>query len=401
MFEVFDSTKQLKPIKIWLDDLSQVDKVCQNQALNLSNHPYLVNWVALMPDTHQGYGMPIGGVAAFRDIVIPNAVGVDIGCGMIFVETNLKKEKLKERHYRKLIHDIMAAIPLGFKHHDIKQEAVRIDERVTLEEELLKKNYTLYKEIENAYYQIGTLGSGNHFIEIQEDEAGMLCLMIHSGSRNFGYKVANYFNEKAKYYTKKHGDSKWVKAQLPYLMAESEAGQDYIRWMNLALLFARENRIRMMEVVQDIIESTFSSAIFNNRIIAHHNYAAFEHHFGEDVWVHRKGAIRVYKDEMGIIPGAMGSYSYIVKGLGNHESFCSCSHGAGRHLSRRQAIKKFKKEVVLKSLRDEGIYIGSPSKSDLGDEYREAYKEIEYVISKQKDLIVPVKKLKTVMVIKG
>jgi len=398
---MFNETKQLNPIKVWLNDETELNAVCKKQAINLSNIPYVHKWIALMPDTHQGYGMPIGGVAAFKDIVVPNAVGVDIGCGVIFIETNLRKEKIKERHSKEIIKKIMEQIPLGFNHHKEQQENKVIEERLALEDANFRKNNTLYKEIEPIKYQLGTLGGGNHFIEIQEDENGFIGIMIHSGSRNFGYKVANYYNDKAKLYAKKHGAKTHAKNQLAYLPADSEAGKAYISWMNLALLFARENRYQMMTVVKDILSDIFMNIEFGETINAHHNYASLENHFGEDVWVHRKGAIRVFKDEMGIIPGAMGSHSYIVKGLGNQESFCSCSHGAGRNLSRKQAIKKFKKEMVLEDLYSRGVHIGTPSKSMIVDESRFVYKDIDRVMEQQKDLIVQTKKLKTMIVVKG
>lgn len=401
MFELFNETQQLNPIKIWLKDEAELDAVCKKQAVNLSNIPHVHKWVALMPDTHQGYGMPIGGVAAFKDIVIPNAVGVDIGCGVIFVDTNLNADKIKERHSKAMIHEMMKRIPVGFKHHHEKQSNDAIRERLALEEVYLRLNPGLYQEIDKIHYQIGTLGGGNHFIEIQVDQTGKIGVMIHSGSRNFGYKVAHYYNEKAKVYAKKHGAQKHAKNQLAFLPAESEAGRAYIRWMNLALLFARENRYRMMHIVKELLEDIFSGIEFGEEVNAHHNYASLEHHYGEDVWVHRKGAIRVYKDEIGIIPGAMGSYSYLVKGLGNPESFFSCSHGAGRHLSRRQAMKKFKKDMVLKDLYAQGVSIGTPKKSIIVDESRFVYKDIDQVMEQQRDLIVPTKKLKTLIVVKG
>lgn len=401
MFLMFNERKQLNPIKIWLDSENELNAVCKQQAVNLSNIPYIHKWVALMPDTHQGFGMPIGGVAAFKDIVVPNAVGVDIGCGVIFVDTNLKKEKIKERHSQKIIREIMKRIPLGFNHHKEMQENKNIKDRLEFEDEYLKLNKILYKEIEPIHYQLGTLGGGNHFIEIQEDELGFVGIMIHSGSRNFGYKVANYYNEKAKLYSKKHGAQTHSKNQLAFLLAESEAGKAYIRWMNLALLFAQENRCQMMNVVKEVLDENFMNIEYGKEINAHHNYASLENHYDEDVWVHRKGAIRVFKDEVGIIPGAMGSYSYIVKGTGNPESFYSCSHGAGRNLSRKQAIKKFKKEMVLEDLYSRGVYIGTPSKNVIVDESRFVYKDIDQVMEQQKDLIVPIKKLKTMIVLKG
>ncbi|MCK8061708.1 MULTISPECIES: RtcB family protein [unclassified Fusibacter] len=401
MFVHFNEAKMKLPVKIWLDSLADVDPICLQQTINLSNLSILEGWVALMPDTHQGFGMPIGGVIAAKDHIIPNAVGVDIGCGMAYVETDLRKEQLKPFHVKKIIDEIMRTIPLGFKHHDQKQSNHRLTMLIENSEEWLIKNQLLYKEIDRVFYQLATLGSGNHFIEFQEDESGKICIMLHTGSRNFGLKIANYYNDKAEYHCKKKGDKHAVKSKLSYLPVNTESGENYARWMNLALEFAKENRAMLLERVMDVLMEAFPAVTFGNIINAHHNYASLEEHLGQALWIHRKGAIRVEKDDLGIIPGAMGSYSYIVKGLGNIESFNSCSHGAGRHMSRKEAMKRFNKDDILKTLNSEGVYIGVPPKSIVSDESREAYKDILVVMEQQKDLVVPIKRLKTVIVVKG
>lgn len=401
MFVKFEFDIMKKPIKVWLENEEQIEDECWRQAINLSNLPFIYRWVALMPDTHAGYGMPIGGVIATDGVVIPNAVGVDIGCGMAFVETNIHKSELREEDYKNLVGQIMRNIPTGFRHHKKKQECNVLDFYLSSQKEMLRKIDELYHEIDSGYYQVGTLGGGNHFIELQEDEEGMLCVMLHSGSRNFGYKVARYFNHIAKELNKKWNSSVPQSYDLAFLPVDDENGKAYVMWMNLALDFALENRQKMLKVVMEQLEKKIPHVEFMNEINAHHNYAAIENHYGKNVWVHRKGAIRAREGELGIIPGAMGSYSYIVEGLGNSESFHSCSHGAGRKMSRKKAKEEFSVEETIVDLKNRGVILGKSNKSDVSDECRWAYKDIDFVISQELDLVKPIKKLKTVAVIKG
>ncbi len=401
MIEIYDKATQKVPIKAWLRRVEDIEQGCLHQAKNLSMLDFVHKWVALMPDTHQGYGMPIGGVVALIDHVIPNAVGVDIGCGMVFTQTNIEIDALTDAVSDQLIERIMEEIPLGFEHHLEKQEHAILSTYLSESNYDYKRIGHLYPQIEAAWYQLGTLGGGNHFIELQADEQNRLGIMIHSGSRNFGYKIANYFNEKAKSYSKKHGGGLAAKHQLAYLPAASVSGQDYLQWMQLALVFARENRNIMMEKVKAIVKDVFGNVQFDKTINAHHNYAALETHYGKSVWVHRKGAIRAEKGMLGIIPGAMGNPSYIVEGLGAQESFKSCSHGAGRHMSRKAAMKAFKRDDVIEDLKEKGIHVGAPRKSVLTDEARFAYKDIEQVMKQQTDLAKIVKSLRTKLVVKG
>lgn len=401
MFVIYDKKNQRVPIKVWLENISQVEEGCLKQAINLSNLPFVYKWVALMPDAHQGYGMPIGGVIATEDVIIPNAVGVDIGCGVAFVETNINKNDISTEEYKYLIGQIMRDIPTGFSHHAKKKRCKTLDQS-----EFAKaiKNRTLSEglpEIEEGYYQIGTLGGGNHFIELQEDEEGKLCIMIHSGSRNFGYKVARYYNKKAKELNEKWSSTVPREYDLAFLPIDSEIAREYISWMRLALEFARENREVMLNVVKKQLLEVIPSIEFKNEENAHHNYAAEEQHYGKNIWIHRKGAIRVREGETGIIPGAMGSYSYIVRGKGNPESFHSCSHGAGRKLGRHQAKKQFPVEKTIADLKELGVILGKQNKKDVSEESRFAYKDIEFVIGQELDLIEPIKKLRTIAVVKG
>jgi tRNA-splicing ligase RtcB len=400
MFVFYEKENQRIPIKIWLNNYSNIEPECMQQALNLSNLPFVYKHVALMPDTHCGYGMPIGGVIATENVIIPNAVGVDIGCGMGFVETNIHKEELTHNDYTNLIGQIMRNIPTGFSHHSKPQPCLTLETN-EFAQEMIDHNITYLPKIEEGYYQIGTLGGGNHFIELQEDENGMLCVMLHTGSRNFGYKVCKYFNEEANFMNKKWFTSVPENFELAFLPLSENVGQDYLSWMKLAMLFAQENRYVIMDKIKDEIQRKIPNVEFNNEINAHHNYANIENHFGKNVWVHRKGAIRAREGEWGIIPGAMGSYSYIVKGLGNPESFMSCSHGAGRAMSRKKAKENYSVEQTILDLKEQNIVFGKNNKKDCNDECRWAYKDIDEVINNELDLIVPIKKLKTLAVIKG
>jgi tRNA-splicing ligase RtcB len=248
-----------------------------------------------------------------------------------------------------------------------------------------------------------TLGNRlNHFIEIQEDETGCLCIMIHSGSRNLGKKICDFYNAKAKLY-----DAEDAIEGLSALPIESMDGQGYLTWMNLALDFARENRQlmlnRVVAIVRDMVDkyTDFKDFELGEQINAHHNYASFEKHFGEDVIVHRKGAIYAGQGALGIIPGAMGSYSYIVSGLGNPDSFNSASHGAGRCMGRRQAYKTYPVEKVIADLKQRGVFLGMEDKNGVAEECVWAYKDIDFVIENERDLVEPIRRLKTVCVVKG
>lgn len=411
MFVLDHYDKQKFPIKVWLRKPEQIDSGCLEQALRLANLPFLHQWVALMPDTHQGIGMPIGGVIAVKDAIIPNAVGVDIGCGMAFVQTDLPAEVLKKtdtpngKLIQAIIGDILRNIPVGFAHHQQKQKCRALD---LATDNLSKYEFAkeLISELKEGYFQVGTLGGGNHFIELQEDEEGLVGIMLHSGSRNFGLKICRYFNEIAKKLNQRMKIALPGEYNLAFLPVDTQEGRSYMEWMNLALDFARENRELMLERVMEILgkwveKDTEYRVSYSNRINCHHNYAALEEHYGAQVWVHRKGAIRAGKDERGIIPGAMGSFSYLVKGLGNPESFESCSHGAGRKYSRTGAKQRYSVEEVLNDLKECRVVLGKHKKSDVAEESRFAYKDIDFVIQNELDLVKPVKKLRTVGVVKG
>jgi tRNA-splicing ligase RtcB len=373
-------TTEKKPIKLWLDD---IEDGALEQAKNLANLPFVYKHIAIMPDSHQGYGMPIGGVMATQGVVVPNAVGVDIGCGMRAVKTGLPcLGNIKD-----IMGKIREHIPVGFSHHKEVQAWDMWDEA--------PDEVIVQQELSSAKKQLGTLGGGNHFIEIQMGSDGYIWFMVHSGSRNFGYKIANHYHKVAQSLCEK-----WYSdipdKDLAFLPIGLDAANDYMSAMNYALDFARENRSKMMHAITEAagVED------IQQMIDIHHNYAAWENHFGKNVIVHRKGATLAREDTIGIIPGSQGTKSYIVKGKGNPESFNSCSHGAGRKMGRKQATRELDLQDEIQRLDDQGIVHGIRNTKDL-DEAAGAYKDISTVMSNQTDLVDIIVELTPLGVIKG
>lgn len=374
-------TSEKIPVKMWLDE---IEDEALNQAKNLAKLPFAFKHIAIMPDSHVGYGMPIGGVMATDQVIVPNAVGVDIGCGMTAWKSDIKE--IDEETLKKYTGEIRKAVPVGFNHHKEKQEWKGFDEAPDLE--------VIQKELENAKYQLGTLGGGNHFIEIQKDEEGFIWVMIHSGSRNFGLKTATEYHNKAKAMCER-----WLSdipdRDLSFLPMDTKEGKDYLVAMNYALDFAYANRRLMIDRVVSIIgKDRFAGEPIN----IHHNYAAMENHFGKNVLVHRKGATKATLGLTGIIPGSMGTSSYITEGLGNPESFMSSSHGAGRKMGRGQAVKTL--DLAHEQELMKGIVHGLRDSKNL-DEAPSAYKDIDVVMENQKDLVKIKTKLRPLAVIKG
>ncbi len=384
-------TTEKQPIKLWLDD---IEAGAFAQARNLANLPFVFHHVAVMPDAHQGYGMPIGGVMASEEVVIPNAVGVDIGCGMCAVRTSLSSispEKLKM-----VLAEIRRTVPLGFKHHQHRQKTSLMPQT----DVPLADLPIVSREYQSALTQLGTLGGGNHFIEIQKGNDGHVWLMVHSGSRNIGFKVANYYNRLAMELNKRWGSKIPSNWQLAYLPIASEAGQQYLQEMRYCVDFAYANRKIMMERIKDAVLAVTPPVFFEPIINIAHNYAAMEVHYEKNVMVHRKGATRAQDGEIGIIPGSQGTPSYIVRGLGNRESFASCAHGAGRKMGRKQAQRQLNLEQEKKRLDDQGIIHAIRSVGDL-EEAAGAYKDIDQVIDNQLDLVEVLVELHPLAVIKG
>ncbi|MCA5013031.1 MULTISPECIES: RtcB family protein [unclassified Enterococcus] len=410
MFVHYDKSKNAAPIKVWLPKGTLEENVLE-QALDLAQLPFVFKWVALMPDCHYGYGMPIGGVLATKDVIVPNAVGMDIGCGMCYVQTDIlfadlqKVEHDRQPLLKLIVNQVMRDVPVGFALHKEKQSSKVIDQAlIDMRDD---RSLPEAKEIlENAYYQIGTLGGGNHFIEFQQDDEGYIGIMLHSGSRNLGAKICQHFNKVAKNLNEIWHSRVPESNQLPFLPTATEAGKSYLKWMNIALDYAYENREQMLEKTMEIFSHFVDKYLekevnYSMRVNCHHNYAALEHHYGQNVWVHRKGATRARKDELGIIPGAMGSSSYIVKGLGEPESFHSSSHGAGRVYSRKKAKEEISVESVIVDLKEREVILGKVKKADVAEESRFAYKNIDEVMGNQEELVTPIKKLTTIGVIKG
>jgi tRNA-splicing ligase RtcB len=374
----------------WADS---IESGAMKQAEDLAALPFLVDHVALMPDCHEGYGMPIGGVIASKDHIIPNAVGVDIGCGMCAVRTTLTsigREELKI-----IMGQIRKRIPLGFNHHKEKKDISLMPDPKELEPGMV-----CLEQFEDARKQIGTLGGGNHFIEIQKGSDGHIWIMVHSGSRNLGKRVADHYNAKAKELCSAGIESKNIPKDLAYLPADSFEAQNYLIEMNYCVSFAFANRKEMMNQICSSFTDTLGDLEFGDMINIAHNHASKELHYGEEVFVHRKGATSARKGEVGIIPGSQGSKSYIVKGLGNPESFTSCSHGAGRRMGRNQAKRSLDLQAEIKRLDDQGIIHGIRNRNDL-DEAAGAYKDIDQVMNSQRDLVEIIVELSPIAVVKG
>ena len=378
------------PIKMWAD---KIDELALQQAQNLASLPFAYSHIALMPDVHCGLGMPIGGVLATKGIVVPNAVGVDIGCGMCAIKTSLRVEDVDRKRIVKVLELIRQAIPLGFDHHKALQDESLLPEGHDIDKLPCIKNL-----ITAARYQIGTLGGGNHFIEIQKSSTGEVWVMIHSGSRNVGKLVAEKYGKIAKKLNKRWY-SECIEG-LEFMPIESVEGQNYWREMRWCVDFALANRKLIMQRICEALSEVFEEVQFEPMINIAHNYAAWESFGDKDLIIHRKGATRAYKGEIGIIPGSQGAKSYIVKGLGNPDSFMSCSHGAGRVLGRREACRVLDLKHEIGRMNAMGI-IHSISEQCHLDEAPSAYKDIDVVMANQRDLVTPIVELSPIAAIKG
>lgn len=400
------STERI-PIKLWLND---IEEGVLEQVKNLANLPFSFKHISIMPDSHQGYGMPIGAVMATKNIVVPNAVGVDIGCGMCAVKTLFKTDKFTTPILKELVEKIKEVIPVGFNKHDTEQDN-------KLMPDLPDISPIVWQEKENALKSLGTLGGGNHFIEIQKDKDDYVWIMIHSGSRNLGLKVATHYNKLAVELNEKWHSQVPKNWELAFLPLDTLEGQMYLKEMNYCIEYALANRKLMLERIKKIIseiassktifDTDFMRSLLGNSEIGSeyiiniaHNYARMENHFGSNVMVHRKGATLAIKDTIGIIPSSQGTKSYIVKGKGNIDSFNSCSHGAGRVMGRKEAIKTLNLDEEIKKLDDKGIIHGLRGKNNL-DEASSSYKDIDVVMRNQEDLVEILVELEPLAVVKG
>lgn len=380
-------------MKIWANS---VDAKVMQQIENLTTLPFLFHHLAIMPDVHAGMGMPIGGVLACKDVVIPNAVGVDIGCGMCAVKSNYKVTDISQDVLRKkIMNGIRQRIPLGMAHHTQPQPETCLPNGHEVERmEVVKRRQSA------IVYEVGTLGGGNHFIELQKDEEGNLWVMLHSGSRNLGKLVCEHYNKLAQQLNARWHTVVDEKLRLPFLPVGSVEFKNYWAEMQYCIDFALCNRSLMMQRIQEVITDALPDIAFEPMINIAHNYAAWENHYGQNVIVHRKGATLAREGMVGIIPGSQGTASYIVEGLGNAASFNSCSHGAGRVLSRTAAIASLDLQAEVAQLEAKGIVHAIRSQDDM-QEATGAYKDIEEVIANQTDLIKVKTKLLPIAVIKG
>jgi tRNA-splicing ligase RtcB len=383
------------PIKIWTKD---VEEEALKQLELLSQLPFLFKHVSVMPDVHAGKGSTVGTVIATKDVVIPAAIGVDIGCGMAAVKTPYHINQLtgKLDVLRKYIEN---SVPIGFAQHKDDSLVSGPDYDEMFQEFLDIVPNEIRGLQMKARAQLGSLGSGNHFIEISTEIDGTVWIVLHSGSRNIGKCIADVHIKRAQklmekmYITLPHKD-------LAFLSVNDELGQQYVHDMQWAQLYAFENRRLMLRLVKrELAHVVENHDWFDSlqEINCHHNYMELENHFGQNVYITRKGAIRARMGDLGIIPGSMGTRSYIVQGLGERESFCSASHGAGRQYSRGEAKRRFTVEDLKRQTdgvecrKDDGVL----------DEIPSAYKDIDTVIENEKDLVTPIHTLKQIISIKG
>ena len=387
------------PVKVWTGEL---EPQARRQLENVARLPIVHGHVAAMPDVHAGIGATVGSVIPTKGAIVPSAVGVDIGCGVNAVRLSLTAKDLPESLTR-IRGAIEAAIPVGFDMHrgvngerkraarDLAPELLRIIERNP-------KLATMQKDIRETWVrQLGTLGGGNHFIEVCLDESQDVWVMLHSGSRGIGNVIGRYFIERARREMEK-SDTHLPDRDLAWLAEGTAAFEEYVEAVHWAQDYAIENRREMMRAVLAAIEPHLPPfRIVGEAINCHHNYVAREHHFGENLLVTRKGAIRAGAGDMGVIPGSMGARSFIVRGKGSADSFCSCAHGAGRLMSRTEARKRFSSADV----RAQTAGVECRKDAAVVDEIPGAYKDIDEVMANQSDLVEVVHTLKQVVCVKG
>ena len=394
------------PIKAWVDGV-QLEDEARKQLLNVAKLPFIFRHIAVMPDVHWGRGATVGSVIPTKGAIIPAAVGVDIGCGMVAARTNLEASHLPDG-LAGVRSSIEAAVPHGRTDnggerdrgawHDVPGHigAILGAGPVGGYERILAKHPGVRHK--SVLRHCGTLGTGNHFIELCLDEMQRVWIMLHSGSRGPGNKIGTYFIEKAKEDMRRHFIN-LPDADLAYIPEGSELFDDYWAALDWAQNYARLNReIMVANVVERLRRDHFPElAVAQYAINCHHNYVAWEHHYGENVLVTRKGAVRARATDLGIIPGSMGVASYIVRGRGNEDSFTSCSHGAGRAMSRRAARERF--TVDDHALATQGVECRKDK--EVLDETPGAYKDINAVMAAQSDLVEVVHTLKQVVCVKG
>ncbi len=393
------------PVKMWTRGVP-VEDVARTQLQNVASLPIVHPWVAAMPDVHWGRGATVGSVIPTRHAIIPAAVGVDLGCGMMAVRTSLTSQRLPDQ-----LLGVRATIERAVPHGRTVGRGKRdngawgqpprpvLDAWSRALAEDFERICAKHPKIEGANHlvHLGTLGTGNHFIELCLDEADRVWVMLHSGSRGVGNRIGSYFIELAKNEVKRW-DVHVPDVDLAYLREGTEHFDDYVEAVDWAQRFARENRAQMMRATLAALSAELGAFEAGDLAVnCHHNYVAKEHHHGADLWITRKGAVRAGRGELGIIPGSMGTRSYIVRGKGNEDSFCSCSHGAGRAMSRAEAKRRF----TLDDHRRATAGVECRKDADVIDETPLAYKDIDAVMAAQTDLVDVVHTLRQVVCVKG
>lgn len=394
------------PLKLW-DSHGAFEDSAMQQLRNVARLPFIHRHVAGMPDVHWGMGATVGSVIATKGAIVPAAVGVDIGCGMMAVRTDMTSQRLPENLHA-VRSAIEAAVPHGRTDNGGKNDRgawgdtpAHVEADWSLMAGGLKKIIDKHPKAasHNTDRHLGTLGTGNHFIEVCLDEEDRVWLMLHSGSRGIGNKIGTYFIEAAKREMERYFIGNYLPDKdLAYLVERTELFDDYVEAVGWAQNFAMMNRRVMMDAVVRACKSILGDfKLTDEAVNCHHNYVEREHHFGENVLVTRKGAVRARAGDLGIIPGSMGTGSFIVEGLGNRDSFCSCSHGAGRRLSRGKA----KKEITLEAHAEAMKGIEARLDADVLDESPAAYKDIGAVMAAQNDLVAIKHRLRQVVNVKG
>jgi tRNA-splicing ligase RtcB (3'-phosphate/5'-hydroxy nucleic acid ligase) len=386
------------PVKLYT---GEIEPAARAQLVNVSKLPIVHHHVAAMPDVHLGIGATVGSVIPTLHAIIPAAVGVDIGCGMMAARLSLSADRLDERVLKKTFDQVSRDVPVGFAQHgdrDVRDHAARrFKKQLGL---ILEKHPAIQKrkgKKSSWAHQLGTLGGGNHFIEICLDESGQVWVMLHSGSRGIGNAIGTYFIELAKKDALKN-NVHLPDADLAYFPEGAQHFDDYVEAVGWAQDYARANREEMMDLVLEAMRRHLPAfEVTGAAVNCHHNYVERERHFGEEVWLTRKGAIRARAGDLGIIPGSMGARSYIVRGKGAAESFHSCAHGAGRKMSRNAAQKAFS----LEDLRTQTEGVVCRKDKGVLDEIPGAYKDIDEVMANQSDLVEVVHTLKQVLCVKG
>lgn len=399
-FEVMKGKDGVGLVKSWTQGVN-FESQARDQLKNIASLPFIHKHIAAMPDVHLGIGATVGSVIATKGAIIPAAVGVDIGCGMNAIRLSLKAEDLPDSLSNIRSH-IESAVPVGFNAHEYTRLSGANERQIGEDLNKLVVKHPIIKKMgkslqQKAVSQAGTLGGGNHFIELCLDENNDVWVMLHSGSRGIGNIIGRYFIQLAKQEMEKHFIHLPDK-DLAYLVEGTEHYDDYCEWVDWAQRYAKINRELMMKIVLKVLGIHLPQfTITKEAINCHHNYISKENHFGANVNVTRKGAVRAREGDLGIIPGSMGAKSFIVRGKGNCDSFHSCSHGAGRVMSRSQA----KREITTDMHEEATKGVECRKDTAMLDESPAAYKDIDAVMAAQSDLVDIVHTLKQVMCVKG